>query len=68
MGEFLTKKIPKKIHDYKKFITPFELNKILKRNRLYIEEIKEIKYNPFINSTILSNKININYISHIKCK
>lgn len=65
-AEFITKKIPKKIHNYNKFITPYNLNKLLKINNLYIDDIKEINYNPITNYSYISDKINFNYIVHIK--
>lgn len=66
IGEFITKKVPKKIHNYNKFITPYDLNKILKKHNLYVDDIKEINYNPIINYSYISDNININYIAHIK--
>ena len=66
IGEFISKIIPKGTHNYNKFISPYNLNKILNKNGLNIKEIKGIKYNPIFNYSFITDNISTNYITYIK--
>ncbi len=66
VGEFISKIIPKGTHNYNKFISPYNLNKILNKNGLNIKEIKGIKYNPIFNYSFITDNISTNYITYIK--
>jgi 2-polyprenyl-6-hydroxyphenyl methylase/3-demethylubiquinone-9 3-methyltransferase len=66
VAEYIMNLIPKGTHDYKKFIKPSELRKILNKYNLDIIDIKGIAYNPYKKTANISNNIDINYI--VCCK
>jgi 2-polyprenyl-6-hydroxyphenyl methylase / 3-demethylubiquinone-9 3-methyltransferase len=65
-AEYLLNLVPRGTHEYKKFIKPSELRKLLAKHNLMVMDIKGIEYNPFTTKSKLTKDIDINYI--IACK
>ncbi len=65
-AEYLLKLIPKGTHEYKKFIKPSELRRILALNGFEVYSIKGIGYNPLSKKAHLTNNVSVNYI--LSCK
>lgn len=61
-AEYVLKLIPKGTHEYKKFIKPSELNKLLSNNDFSSIDIAGIQYNPFTHQVTLNTDVDINYI------
>ena len=55
--------IRKKIFDCEKFITPENLNNIIKQNGFFNDETKGMKFDFFSNKWVQSNDRSVNYIS-----
>jgi len=55
-AENILKWIPKNTHNYKKFIKPTNLKKILKKNNFVIQDISGMNFNPFLGQWNLSKK------------
>ncbi len=53
--------IPKNTHDYNKFIRPDEIKKFLEKNKMYLDDITGLVFNPLVNRWSLSNNTSINY-------
>jgi len=56
--------VPKGTHDYKRFIRPSALVDILKRNDIYVEEIKGMTFDPLHFAFKVSENTNINYLGY----
>ena len=65
-AEYIFNILPKRTHDYKKFIKPSEFCNILRKNSLEVKSIKGISYNILNKKFYESNNPNINYILHCK--
>ncbi|QOI11352.1 bifunctional 2-polyprenyl-6-hydroxyphenol methylase/3-demethylubiquinol 3-O-methyltransferase UbiG [Blochmannia endosymbiont of Colobopsis nipponica] len=65
-AEYLFKLLPKKTHNFNKFIKPSELLNWIDTTPLQEQNIVGICYNPIINSFYLCNKIDVNYIIYAK--
>lgn len=65
-AEYIMQLIPKKTHDYAKFIRPHELNAWLIDAGLKPKEIKGFSYHPFSKHFSLTDDISINYIFYAK--
>jgi 2-polyprenyl-6-hydroxyphenyl methylase/3-demethylubiquinone-9 3-methyltransferase len=50
-------------HNFKKFLKPSEINKIAANHQLVLNELKGIKYNPFLDEFKISDDIDVNYIA-----
>lgn len=61
-AEYLLNLVPKGTHDFKKFIKPAELRKLLTANGLEIIALNGIDYNPLTANFGLSNNTDINYL------
>lgn len=61
-AEYLLNFVPKGTHDFKKFIKPAELRKLLTANGLEIIALNGIDYNPLTANFGLSNNTDINYL------
>ncbi|ATO57018.1 bifunctional 2-polyprenyl-6-hydroxyphenol methylase/3-demethylubiquinol 3-O-methyltransferase UbiG [Bartonella sp. 1-1C] len=61
-AEYILKWLPKGTHDYKKFLKPHELKKILFTNSLSIIDEIGITYNPLTDSWKRSCDMDVNYI------
>tara|TARA_B100001564_G_C20609849_1_gene657052 strand:- start:217 stop:909 length:693 start_codon:yes stop_codon:yes gene_type:complete len=61
MAEYILKIVPEGTHQYKKFIKPSELMKMLEKSDFKINDIKGVKLNPIDYSFSLSSITKINY-------
>lgn len=65
-SEYLLNIIPKQTHDYKKFIRPSELAKLLRKYDFEIVDMKGLGYNPLTRDAFLQQSVKINYL--IACR
>tara|TARA_B100001063_G_scaffold246612_1_gene286560 strand:+ start:2538 stop:3224 length:687 start_codon:yes stop_codon:yes gene_type:complete len=61
MAEYVLNYVPKGTHQYEKFITPYELTKMLKTNNYHLSDISGLSFNPIDESFLLSKNTDINY-------
>ena len=61
MAEYVFNYVPKGTHQYAKFITPYELSKMLEINNYKLNDISGLNFNPLDESFHLSNDTDINY-------
>ena len=61
-AEYMLKLLPKGTHEYKKFIKPSELRRILVANGFEIISLRGIGYNPLTHVAELNQDVDINYI------
>lgn len=62
MCEYILRWIPKGTHRWDLFINPQELEKVLRKNNLFLKEIKGIRFNILKKSFELNHNIYSNYI------
>jgi 2-polyprenyl-6-hydroxyphenyl methylase/3-demethylubiquinone-9 3-methyltransferase len=62
LAEYILKWLPTNTHDWNKFIKPSEIELILRRNNIYIEDIIGFKFNIWKKEWYLNKNIDINYI------
>lgn len=62
-AEYLLNILPKHTHDYKKFIKPSELDKMLKHAGLKLENLCGLKYDPFTKTAKLYDSLQVNYLA-----
>ena len=61
MAEYVLNYVPKGTHQYAKFITPYELTKMLENNNYKLNDISGLNFNPLDESFHLSSNTDINY-------
>ena len=61
VAEYVLNYVPRGTHQYAKFITPYELTKMLENNNYNLNDISGLDFNPIDESFILSNNTDINY-------
>jgi 2-polyprenyl-6-hydroxyphenyl methylase/3-demethylubiquinone-9 3-methyltransferase len=61
-AEYVLGWLPRGTHDWGKFVRPSELAALLRRNRLRIQEIAGVTYNPLGEGWSLSPDIDVNYM------
>ncbi len=61
IAEYILEYVPKGTHQYSKFITPYELSKMLEENEYILNTLDGLKFNPINESFALTNDIDINY-------
>lgn len=62
-AEYVLGWLPRGTHDWRKFVRPSELAAQLRRNRLRVEEITGVTYNPLGDSWALSSDLDVNYMA-----
>jgi 2-polyprenyl-6-hydroxyphenyl methylase/3-demethylubiquinone-9 3-methyltransferase len=62
-AEYVLGWLPRGTHEWRKFVRPSELAASLRRNRLRIEEIAGVTYNPLGDSWALSTDLDVNYMA-----
>ncbi|WP_336278928.1 bifunctional 2-polyprenyl-6-hydroxyphenol methylase/3-demethylubiquinol 3-O-methyltransferase UbiG [Bartonella sp. CB175] len=60
-AEYILRWLPKKTHDYNKFLKPYELKRLLSKNNLAVIDEIGITYNPFTDSWNRSKNMDVNY-------
>lgn len=61
MAEYVLGWVPKKTHDFSKFVKPSELVKILEQNNIFVSDITGMSYNILNRSWKLSRDVDVNY-------
>lgn len=61
-AEYILRWLPQGTHDWKKFVKPSELVKMIKTHAMSPCDISGIRYNPLSDDFSLSNNIRINYL------
>ena len=61
LAEYVFNMVPKNTHTYDKFVKPSELNRMLEKSGLKIEDITGVKFNPLNQSFSLSEFNKVNY-------
>ena len=64
MAEYVLNYVPRGTHQYAKFITPYELTKMLENNNYNLNGMSGLDFNPIDDSFILSNNTDINYFMY----
>jgi 2-polyprenyl-6-hydroxyphenyl methylase/3-demethylubiquinone-9 3-methyltransferase len=64
VAEYVLNYVPRGTHQYSKFITPYELTKMLENNNYNLNGISGLDFNPIDESFILSNNTDINYFMY----
>ena len=62
-AEYIMKILPKQTHDYKKFITPAELENMLHQCKLKLRVLQGVKYNPFTKTASITSDLRVNYLA-----
>lgn len=65
MAEYILGFVPKKTHDYSKFIKPSEVHNMLKNSELSLKELKGMVLDLSSNKWQLSNDIDVNYFAYL---
>ena len=65
-AEYILKLLPKKTHDYAKFIKPSELASWLREANCQVQTIQGVSYNPFTNLAQMSQDIDVNYMVYAR--
>ncbi|WP_026180377.1 bifunctional 2-polyprenyl-6-hydroxyphenol methylase/3-demethylubiquinol 3-O-methyltransferase UbiG [Hahella ganghwensis] len=63
-AEYVLKMLPKGTHDWKKFIKPAELARMLREAGLELQETKGMTYNPITREYKLNQDVDVNYLMH----
>ncbi len=63
-AEYILRLLPKRTHDYQRFIRPAELGQWLRETDLTTQHISGMQYNPFTHNARLSSNVSINYLMH----
>ncbi len=61
-AEYVLGWLPRGTHEWRKFVRPSELAAVLRRNRLRVEAIAGVTYNPLRESWSLSADLDVNYM------
>lgn len=61
-AEYLLKIIPKQTHDYKKYIKPSELSRMVRNQDLQVINMTGLGYNPLTRKAFLQDKVDVNYL------
>ena len=64
VAEYVLNYVPRGTHQYAKFITPYELTKMLENNNYNLNGMSGLDFNPIDESFILSNNTDINYFMY----
>jgi 2-polyprenyl-6-hydroxyphenyl methylase / 3-demethylubiquinone-9 3-methyltransferase len=62
-AEYILRWLPIGTHDWNKFLTPEDLENIMKNNNFLIDELVGMKFNILFNKWDISNDTSVNYIS-----
>lgn len=65
-AEYILRWVPRGTHNWKKFIKPSELARVVKNNALQVQDITGLIYNPFTDQFTLSESdIDVNYFMSV---
>jgi 2-polyprenyl-6-hydroxyphenyl methylase/3-demethylubiquinone-9 3-methyltransferase len=63
-AEYILKMLPKKTHDYAKFIKPSELERWARGSNLQLKHMRGMGYNPLSKIYKLTTDTSVNYLAH----
>lgn len=63
-AEYVLGKLPKGTHDYKKFLKPSELDQLLRKAGLKLNNLTGVEYNILTKNFSLSSSLSVNYMLH----
>ena len=61
-AEYIMRWLPRGTHDWKKFVRPSELARRLRRNRVSVDDISGLTFNPLSGEWKISNDVSVNYV------
>lgn len=61
-AEYIMRWLPRGTHDWKKFVRPSELARGLRRNRVSVDDISGLTFNPLSGEWKISNDMSVNYV------
>ncbi len=67
-AEYILSYVPKGTHQYAKFLTPYELTRMIEDNGYIVNDINGLTFNPIDNSFSLSSNTDINYFLYAQRK
>ena len=62
-AEYILRWLPIGTHEWEKFVTPWDLTSILKKNNLYLKKLDGMKYNILKDEWNISKDLSVNYIA-----
>ena len=65
-AEYILGLLPRRTHDYAKFIRPAELARAVREAGLELVSIDGMRYNPFTRRCALSRDVDVNYLLHAR--
>jgi len=65
-AEYILNMLPRGTHEYRKFIKPSELAKVVRNNQLGVCDTTGMTYNPITRRYKLGNDIDVNYLMHCR--
>ncbi|NBP72598.1 MAG: bifunctional 2-polyprenyl-6-hydroxyphenol methylase/3-demethylubiquinol 3-O-methyltransferase UbiG, partial [Alphaproteobacteria bacterium] len=61
-AEYIMRWLPRGTHDWKKFVRPSELARALRRNRVAVDDISGLTFNPLNGAWRISGDVSVNYV------
>ena len=65
-AEYILGLLPRRTHDYEKFIRPAELSRAVRAAGLELVAIDGMRYNPFTRHGALTRDVDVNYLLHAR--
>ena len=65
-AEYVLNMLPKGTHEYRRFIKPSELSRVVRDSRLEVIDITGMTYNPITRHYKLGRDIDVNYLMHCR--
>jgi len=65
-AEYVLNMLPKGTHEYRRFIKPSELARVVRDNNLGVRDTTGMTYNPITKRYRLGNDIDVNYLMHCR--
>ncbi len=65
-AEYILNILPRGTHEYRKFIKPSELARVVRKNQLSVCDTTGMTYNPVTERYKLGNNIDVNYLMHCR--
>ncbi|MBV2208105.1 MAG: bifunctional 2-polyprenyl-6-hydroxyphenol methylase/3-demethylubiquinol 3-O-methyltransferase UbiG [Thermomonas sp.] len=62
-AEYIARLLPKGTHQYRDFIKPAELARLLREAKLDLEDVSGLMYQPWRNAARLSTRVDVNYLA-----
>ncbi|MFT4059131.1 MAG: bifunctional 2-polyprenyl-6-hydroxyphenol methylase/3-demethylubiquinol 3-O-methyltransferase UbiG [Legionella sp.] len=66
VAEYVLNLLPRQTHDYKKFIKPSELMRIVRSYGFHLVDMQGINYNPILRTSSLCSDVQINYLMALR--